>query len=392
MSKPISTATPATVSTSTPAKSHAPPLGFRFASLAAGVKEPGGTRKDVALIVSETPCAAAGSFTINRMRAAPVDYAAGRLPAAGIRAIVANSGNANAIVGPGGATDERTVAKAVAKALGAKPDEVLTASTGAIGVRLPADRIAAAVPRLVAALGDDVVGAAEAIRTTDTRTKLVFREIDVGGKTVRLAAIAKGSGMIHPQMATMLCFITTDAQIAPVALQTALASAVEDTFNTVTVDGDMSTNDCVIALANGASGAAALEAGTPYFDKFQAALVGLCAELARAIAADGEGATRLLVVDVAGAPGPASSAVTRLGGASWPGSGRGWAHGALRSTSRRRPSTCRGSGSTRAAARSRSTRTSSTPACKSRRSPFASTSAWGRSRRARSAATSVSTT
>src|SRR6185295_10994051 len=186
-------------------------------------------------------CAAAGVFTVNRMRAAPCDFGAGRLPAKDIRAIVANSGNANAIVGPRGAADERAVAKAVAGALG-------------IGAPMPVERIAAAVPALVAALGDDAIPAAEAIRTTDLRTKVAFREFEIGGKAVKFAAIAKGSGMIHPQMATMLCFITTDATVAPAVLQAALAEAVEETFNTITVDGDMSTNDTVIALANGRAG------------------------------------------------------------------------------------------------------------------------------------------
>jgi acetylglutamate kinase len=288
-------------STITAGKSFTVPSGFRFGAVAAGVKQAGATRRDVALIVSEAPCAAAGTFTVNRMRAAPVDYGAGRLPANGIRAIVANSGNANAIVGPRGAKDERAVAAAIAAGLGVDADAVLTASTGAIGTPLPVDRIAAAVPALVAALGDDALPAAEAIRTTDLRTKMAFREIDIGGKAVKFAAIAKGSGMIHPQMATMLCFITTDATVAPAVLQTALAEAVEETFNTITVDGDMSTNDTVIALANGRAGARTIERDGADFVKLQATLVGLCSDLARAIAADGEGATKLLIVDVAGA-------------------------------------------------------------------------------------------
>jgi acetylglutamate kinase len=189
----------------------------------------------------------------------------------------------------------------VAKALSVEADTVLTASTGGIGIRLPAERLVAAAPALVAALGDDVAGAAEAIRTTDLRTKLAFREIDVEGKRVRFAAIAKGSGMIHPQMATMLCFIATDAQVAPAVLQKALATAVDETFNNITVDGDMSTNDTVIALANGASGATIGPDG-PGFTKLEATLLGICTDLSRAIAADGEGATKLLVVDVAGVP------------------------------------------------------------------------------------------
>jgi acetylglutamate kinase len=297
MTKPENTSS----SVTTAGKSFAPPTGFRFGSVAAGVKEAGAARRDVALIASDRPCAAAGVFTVNKLCAAPVAYGASRLPAAGIRAIVANSGNANVLTGPVGARDERAVATAVAQALGVEADTVLTASTGGIGIKLPSERIVAAAPGLVAALGDDVAAAADAIRTTDLRTKLTFREIDVGGKRVRFAAIAKGSGMIHPQMATMLCFIATDAQVAPAVLQRALATATDETFNNITVDGDMSTNDTVIALANGASGAV-IDADGPWFQKLEAALLGICSELARAIAADGEGATKLLVVDVAGVP------------------------------------------------------------------------------------------
>ena len=277
------------------------PVGFRFGATAAGVKE-GGTpgRRDLAAIVSETPCAAAGVFTVNRMRAAPTNYAADRLPTMGIRAIVANSGNANALTGPRGAIDERAVAVAAAEALRVAPDEILTASTGAIGSALPVERMRAAMPALVAALAADPLPAAEAIRTTDLRTKLAARTIELDGRPVRLVAIAKGSGMIHPQMATMLCFIATDAAISPAVLQAALARAVEESFHTITVDGDMSTNDCVIALANGRAGARPIEGRGPDHDRFAGALAEVCGELARAIAADGEGATKLLIVDVEG--------------------------------------------------------------------------------------------
>jgi acetylglutamate kinase len=282
-------------------KTFSPPLGFRFGSARAGIKA-SSDKRDLALIVSDVPCSAAGVFTVNKMAAAPVTWGAARLPALGPQVIVANSGNANALTGPAGAEDERAVAGAVAAALGVSPDDVLTSSTGAIGSRLPVDKIRAAVPALLASLGDDLAGAAEAIRTTDLRTKLAFRQLEVGGKPVRLAAIAKGSGMIHPQMATMLCFVTTDAAVAPVTLQAALSAATEETFNTITVDGDMSTNDTVIALANGRSGAPALEHDSPDYAAFGAALTSLLGELARAIAADGEGATKLLIVDIEGLP------------------------------------------------------------------------------------------
>jgi acetylglutamate kinase len=284
-----------------PAKTFSPPIGFRFGSTKAGIKA-NSEKRDLALIVSEVPCSAAGVFTVNKMCAAPVLFGAARLPTLGPQVIVANSGNANALTGPAGLEDERAVAGAVAAALGVPVDDVLTASTGAIGSRLPVDKIRAAVPALVASLGDDVAGAAEAIRTTDLRTKLGYRQLDIGGRSVRLAAIAKGSGMIHPQMATMLCFVTTDAAIAPVTLQAALSAATEETFNTITVDGDMSTNDTVIALANGQSGAPNIEFGSPAFETFRLTLTDLLGDLARAIAADGEGATKLLIVDVEGVP------------------------------------------------------------------------------------------
>jgi acetylglutamate kinase len=283
------------------AKSFSPPIGFRFGATRAGIKA-ASDKRDLALIVSDVPCAAAGVFTVNKLCAAPVTWGAARLPALGPQVIVANSGNANALTGPAGLADERAVAGAIAVALGVSPDDVLTSSTGAIGARLPVDKIRAAVPALLASLGDDVAAAAEAIRTTDLRTKQCFRELEVGGHTVRLAAIAKGSGMIHPQMATMLCFVTTDAAIAPVTLQAALVAATDETFNTITVDGDMSTNDTVIALANGRSGAPAIEHGSPAFAAFSAALTEVLGELARAVASDGEGATKLLVVDVEGVP------------------------------------------------------------------------------------------
>jgi len=295
------TTTPDTRSTE-PGKSFSLPRGFRFGAVAAGIREVGGSRKDLALILSDTPAAAAGVFTVNKMCAAPIRYAAARLPASGIRAIVANSGNANALTGAAGSADERAMAEAVAKAVGCAGEDVLTASTGAIGIRMPIERITAAAPALVAALGDDLIPAAEAIRTTDLRTKVAFREIDLGGQVVRFAAIAKGSGMIHPQMATMFCFITTDANVGPTTLQAALGPAVDETFNTITVDGDMSTNDCVIALANGASGGPVIEPGSAQSEKLRMALTNICHELARAIAADGEGATKLLIVDVAGVP------------------------------------------------------------------------------------------
>jgi len=276
------------------------PVGFKFGGMAAGIKP---NRPDLALVVSEVPAVTAGVFTVNRLCAAPVRHGASVLPSDSMRAIVANSGNANALTGPAGVEDERAMAGAVASALGISAVDVLTASTGSIGPRLPVEKIQAAAPKLVASLSGDEAGfraAADAIRTTDLTTKMASRELQVAGRTVVISAICKGSGMIHPQMATMLCFVTTDAAIAPATLETALRAAVDESFNTITVDGDMSTNDSVIAMANGRSGAPVLEGADA--ERFAAALADLCAELARKIAADGEGATKLLVVDVAGVP------------------------------------------------------------------------------------------
>ncbi|MES1207585.1 MAG: bifunctional glutamate N-acetyltransferase/amino-acid acetyltransferase ArgJ [Pseudomonadota bacterium] len=262
-------------------------------------------RRDLALIVSDVPAAAAGVFTVNRLCAAPVRHAAALLPSGALRAIVANSGNANAMTGPAGAGDERAMAAAIATGLGISAVDVLTASTGSIGPRLPVDKIAAATPALVDALAADeaaFTAAAEAIRTTDLTTKIATREIVIGGRSATIAAMAKGSGMIHPQMATMLCFIATDAAVSPAALQAALQEAVDESFNTITVDGDMSTNDSVIALANGRAGTPVIEGPGAGFDLLRDTLGDLCGALARRIAADGEGATKLLIVDVAGAP------------------------------------------------------------------------------------------
>lgn len=276
------------------------PQGFTYAGVFAGIKP---NRADLALIYSETPCAAAGTFTVNTARAWPVRDAEKRLPAEGVHAAVINSGNANALTGAQGMDDVQAVLAAVAGALKIKPAAVLSASTGVIGVRLPVKKIVDAVPALVRALAPQAEGAAEAIMTTDTRPKLALREVRVGGKSALLAAIAKGSGMIAPQMATMLAVVTTDAAIKPGPLAGALRQAVQASFHNLTVDGDMSTNDTVFALANGRAGNAVITDPGPDLDAFQAALTSLCQELAREIAADGEGATKFVEVRVSGASG-----------------------------------------------------------------------------------------
>ncbi len=278
------------------------PKGFRFGGVACGLKP---SRRDVALIVSDHPAAAAGLFTINKAAAAPVQDARPRVPAEGMRAIIANSGNANALTGPAGLDDVSVIRTAVADALGVQKRAVLTASTGVIGARLPAMKIVTALPGLVEQLGDHPDLAAEAIMTTDTRLKMASREVTLGGKTAIVSALCKGSGMLAPQLATTLCLVTTDAAITPKALQEALGRAVQKTLHMVSVDGEMSTNDCVLALANGLAGNARIGEPGPDLDVLENALEDLFRELARAMAADGEGATKMMEVVVTGAPSDA---------------------------------------------------------------------------------------
>jgi acetylglutamate kinase len=275
------------------------PLGFRFAGAHAGLKP---VRRDVALVVSDVPATAAGAFTKNLAAAAPILDARPRVPSAAIRAVMINSGNANAMTGPQGTSDVLAIRTALGAALGVGAAEILTASTGVIGVRLPAQKLIDAVPALVSALTLAPEPAAEAILTTDTRTKLASRTLELGGKEVTISAIAKGSGMIAPQLATMIAVITTDAAITPALLDRALRAAIEPSFHCLVVDGDMSTNDTVIALANGMAGNPPIHDPGAALDAFTAALTSLCTELARDIASDGEGATRLIEVAITGAP------------------------------------------------------------------------------------------
>ncbi|HZX97131.1 MAG TPA: bifunctional glutamate N-acetyltransferase/amino-acid acetyltransferase ArgJ, partial [Myxococcales bacterium] len=275
------------------------PKGFLWAGLQAGIKP---NRKDVALVYSEAPCSAAGCFTQNLARAAPVIDAEQRLPADGIHAVVINSGNANALTGPEGLTDVKTVCEAVARELHVPAASVVSASTGVIGVRLPAHKIVAAAPALAASLKPDAALAAEAIMTTDTRIKLTARVVRIDGKDVTLTCICKGSGMIAPSLATMIAVVATDCAITPPMLAGALQRAMRRSFNALTVDGDMSTNDCVFALANGAAGNQPIADPGAALDVFSAALDDLCRQMAKEIAADGEGATKLLDVAVEGAP------------------------------------------------------------------------------------------
>jgi len=275
------------------------PRGFRFGGVASGLKP---KNRDLALVVSDHPAAAAGVFTVNKACAAPVLDARPRLPAEGMRAVIANSGNANALTGPGGLDDVAVIRGAVADVLGIQKRSVLAASTGVIGARLPTMKVLAALPALAEQLGDRAELAAEAIMTTDTRAKMASREVMLGGKQAVIACIAKGSGMLAPQLATALAIVTTDAAVTPKALQEVLGRAVQKTFNMLTVDGEMSTNDTVLALANGLAGNPRIGEAGPDLEVLEAAVSDLFGEMARAMAADGEGATRMAEVVVAGAP------------------------------------------------------------------------------------------
>ena len=271
------------------------PKGFSFAATNAGIKA---HKKDMALVASELPCSAAGVLTVNRAKAPPVEHAEKRLPGKGISAIVLNSGNANALTGDAGREDVKAIHAAMALALGIPQDAVLSMSTGVIGVRLPVQKLVTACDALAKSRGEGIVGAAEAIMTTDTRVKLTHRMLTIKGTTVTIAAFAKGSGMVAPEMATVLGVITTDAAIDSATLRLALVEACEDTFNAITVDGECSTNDTVFALASGASGVS-IDQGT--YAAFVEALREVCMELALGIVRGGEGATKLVTVHVTGA-------------------------------------------------------------------------------------------
>jgi len=279
---------------------RATPLGFSFAGLCAGIKV---RRADLGLLVSSRPCAAAGCFTTSRGRAAAVAWSAARVPSNGVRAIVVASGNANCMNGPREVADVETMARGVASSIGVSPEMVLVATTGAIGIPFPIDKVTAAIPALVAALAEDPIPAAEALRTTDTFNKIASREIFVGGTPVRVFGMAKGSGMVHPRMATVLGFLLTDADVSPACLDAAMRSASADSFEMTTVDRETSTNDSIIALANGASGAPRIEDLDAEGGRaFAHALREVCVELATMVARDGEGARRLVTVQVTGAP------------------------------------------------------------------------------------------
>jgi glutamate N-acetyltransferase/amino-acid N-acetyltransferase len=295
-----------------------PPLGFTFAGVAAGIKKTGAS--DLALIVSDRPCSAAATFTRNAFPAAPVLYDRALVAenAAGLRAVAINAGCANACTGEAGLADAEAMACLAETAMGLSSRSAAVMSTGVIGPRLPMDKIAAGIQQAAGELSTDGWdAAAHAIMTTDTRPKTAFREID----GVRIFGMCKGAGMIHPNMATMLATIVTDAAIEPALLAELLSQAVDVSFNCISIDGDMSTNDTVLVLANGASGwkldaplrgrgsskPSTLTSTLTSTSAFASALTSLCTDLAQQIVRDGEGATKFITIRVEGAASDADA-------------------------------------------------------------------------------------
>jgi glutamate N-acetyltransferase / amino-acid N-acetyltransferase len=274
--------------------------GFKFAAVEAAVKKPG--RLDLALIYSEVPAAVAAVFTVNKVKAAPVLLDEERVKAGRCRALVVNSGNANACTGPQGLADAVATTRLVAAGLGVAAESVLVASTGVIGVPLPMDRISAAIPALVEKAGSSTLAdVAAAIMTTDTFAKLESRTGRAGGRQYTIAGVAKGAGMIMPNMATMLAFIVTDAALEPAWLNQVFRLAVDRSFNAITVDGDMSTNDTALVMANGQAGNPLLDGTQPEAAEFVILLDQVLLALAKQIVKDGEGATKFVTITVKGA-------------------------------------------------------------------------------------------
>jgi glutamate N-acetyltransferase/amino-acid N-acetyltransferase len=274
--------------------------GFQAAGIACGIKPRG--EKDMALIVSDVPAAAAATFTTNLVKAAPVKVSMKHLRNGKMRGVIINAGCANACTGVGGIADAKAMVEHVAEEFQSKPREWLVCSTGRIGNRLPMVKVRKGIEKAAAKLGpNNGVEAAKAIMTTDTRRKEFAMRFKVDGRKVTIGGMAKGAGMIHPNMATMLCVITTDATIDKAALKACVDDAVEHSFNRISVDGDTSTNDTVIVLANGVSGTNLLKSYHPQFALFKKTLTHVMRKLARMIVEDGEGITRVVDVVVKGA-------------------------------------------------------------------------------------------
>ncbi len=282
------------------------PKGFKCAGIAAGIKP--ASVKDMALILSESPAASAGVFTTNQVCAAPVKVCRAHLEHGQARAIVMNSGIANACTGSEGMVAAKDMAAETAKVIGCEPQEIFVCSTGKIGPQLPLDKIIPGIGKLFeSALGEHVHDTAEAMMTTDTRPKVSVAELEIEGLPIKIVGFAKGAGMIEPNMATMLSYITTDAAVEQHVLQAALKRAVDQSFNRISIDGDQSTNDTVLALANGTAGNRPLEESSHDWGAFEHALNEVCLELAMMIVHDGEGADKFVTVNVKGADSDADA-------------------------------------------------------------------------------------
>ena len=274
--------------------------GFVAGGIHCGIRK-NKSKPDLAMIYSEKPCAAAAVYTQNLVKGAPILVTQKNIADGAAKAVICNSGNANTC-NADGEEKAQAMCDLTAQALGIAPQDVVVASTGVIGQVLPIEPIAAGVPELVKALSaDGSHAAATAIMTTDTIAKEAAAEVEIGGKTVKVGGISKGSGMIHPNMATMLCFATTDCAISPAMLDKAIHQVTEKTFNMISVDGDTSTNDTFAILANGAAGNPEITAPGPDYDAFAEALEAVCRQLSKLMAGDGEGATKLLICRVDGA-------------------------------------------------------------------------------------------
>ena len=278
------------------------PGGFLCHAVGAGIKDPLNPRLDLGLIYSTAPCVTAATFTTNKVKAAPVRVCQAHLKSNDIRAIIVNSGNANACTGPRGIQDAKAMATSVGLALNLQPTQVMVNSTGIIGLPMPIGRITAAVPELVKGLARDRHAAiAEAIMTSDTKPKSLAIEVPLGTKMIRIAAIAKGAGMISPSMGTMLCFVTTDAAIGLADLKKCTSEAVQNTFNRISIDGDTSTNDTVIVMANGMAGNRKIASGGPQHKIFCEALEYVMRRMSHMIVSDGERVTKFVEIAVRGA-------------------------------------------------------------------------------------------
>lgn len=278
------------------------PNDFHASAVSAGIKNPDDPRLDLALIYSTHPCTAAGTFTTNRIKAAPVKVTQAYMKADSVQAILANSGNANACTGVEGISDTRKTARIIAKGLGLRQRQIAVCSTGVIGLPMPMSRIEPKLPDLISGLGPkngDAV--ARAIMTSDTCKKEIAISLKIGDHKIKIGACAKGAGMICPNMATMLCFITTDANISPSCLQKGVLEGVETSFNRITIDGDMSTNDTVIVLANGQSGGPRIKRNSKECKMLRAAIQYVMLEMAKALVRDGERVTKFVTIEVNGA-------------------------------------------------------------------------------------------